>query len=230
MDGLTSGPGIYDDDLTNGLFATPDDIPVMPAQMLLRPLPNTDMSLSANGEQFLYDREAQPGISDRTHWLGGSSGVTLGAGYDMGERTVEQVRADLVAIGIPAETARTLSAGATLRGEAAQTFSQQHAKDVILTRDQETALLRRAIPVYEQVICGNVRVQLNQNQYDALVSFSYNVGNTAFRNSTLLRKLNADNVLGTIAQFREWNKSGGRVVQGLTNRRNAEIDLSQSSH
>ena len=78
-----------------------------------------DDSLSANGERFLYDREARPGVSDRTHWPGGSSGVTLGAGYDMGGRTAEQVHADLVEIGIPAETAQSLSAGATLRGDAA---------------------------------------------------------------------------------------------------------------
>lgn len=116
-----------------------------------------------------------------------------------------------------------------MRGEAARTFSQQHARDVILTRDQETVLLRRAVPIYEQAVRENVRVQLNQNQYDALVSFSYNVGITAFRNSTSLQSLNSGNVADAVAQFKEWNRSGGRVLQGLTNRRNAEIDLFQSS-
>ena len=227
-DGLTTGPGIYNDDPTGALLATPDGTPIVLAQTLPELSSNTDMSLSANGERFLYDREARPGISDRTHWPGGSSGVTLGAGYDMGGRTADQVRADLVGIGIPAETAQTLSAGATLRGEAAQIFSQQHARDVVLTRDQETALLRRAIPVYEQAVRENVHVQLNQNQYDALVSFSYNVGVAAFSNSTLLRNLNAGDIVGATAQFREWNRSGGRVMQGLVNRRNEEINLFQT--
>ena len=61
------------------------------------------------------------------------------------------------------------------------------------------------------------------------MSFSYNVGGAAFSNSTLLRNLNAGDIVGATAQFREWNRSGGRVMQGLVNRRDAEVNLFQAS-
>lgn len=69
-------------------------------------------------------------------------------------------------------------------------------------------------------------VRLTQSQYDALVSFSYNVGSAALKSSTLLRLLRvnpADPAIRT--QFMRWNKDNGKVVAGLTRRRKAEADL-----
>jgi lysozyme len=70
------------------------------------------------------------------------------------------------------------------------------------------------------------RDDITQNQFDALVSFAYNVGLEAFRKSTLLKKVNAnpnDKLISN--QFLRWNKSRGRVLQGLTNRRIEEARI-----
>lgn len=67
-----------------------------------------------------------------------------------------------------------------------------------------------------------VYVELTQEQYDALTSFVYNVGRNAFRNSTMLKLLNAGDYEGAAKQFPRWNKAAGRVLAGLTQRRKAE--------
>jgi lysozyme len=70
-------------------------------------------------------------------------------------------------------------------------------------------------------------VPLRQNQFDALVSFSYNVGLPAFRSSTLLKKLNRDDYDGAAIEFHKWVKSGGKVLKGLVRRRASEALLFQ---
>lgn len=70
-----------------------------------------------------------------------------------------------------------------------------------------------------------VKVGLTQNQFDALVSFVYNIGGTAFGYSTLLRKLNAGDHEGAANQLLRWNKDNGKVIGGLTNRRKKEREL-----
>lgn len=68
--------------------------------------------------------------------------------------------------------------------------------------------------------------QLNQNQFDALVSFIYNVGDGAFRSSTLLKKAKIDvNDPEIRNQFMRWNKAGGKTLAGLTSRRKQEAEL-----
>lgn len=67
---------------------------------------------------------------------------------------------------------------------------------------------------------------VNQNQFDSLVSFAYNLGATALKGSTLLKKVNANPNDPTIrVEFMKWVNAGGRKVQGLVNRRNAEANL-----
>ena len=70
-----------------------------------------------------------------------------------------------------------------------------------------------------------VKVPLNQNQFDALVSFAYNIGNENFNSSTLLRWLNQGNYKEASMQLLRWNKSKGIVLNGLTKRRKAEKAL-----
>lgn len=81
--------------------------------------------------------------------------------------------------------------------------------------------LARVAGVVEQA----VKVPLNDNQFGALVSFTYNVGDNAFRGSTLLRKLNAGDYQSVPAQMARWNKNDGKVMEGLVNRRAAEAGL-----
>ncbi|MFW1665766.1 lysozyme [Acinetobacter ursingii] len=70
-----------------------------------------------------------------------------------------------------------------------------------------------------------IKVKVNQNQFDALASFVYNVGETAFVKSTMLKALNAGNYAGTAAQFNRWVYDNGKKVQGLVNRRLNEKSL-----
>lgn len=79
--------------------------------------------------------------------------------------------------------------------------------------------------VAEACINDCVTVPLSQNQYDALVSFTFNVGCHAFRTSTLLVLLNRGQIAGAANQFLAWNRAGGNAVTGLTNRRIREREL-----
>lgn len=78
---------------------------------------------------------------------------------------------------------------------------------------------------FENTVNTSVKVPLTQNQYDALVSLSYNIGSGAFNNSTLLKKLNSGDYKGAAEQFLVWNKVNSKKVQGLVNRREAERNL-----
>lgn len=74
-------------------------------------------------------------------------------------------------------------------------------------------------------ILGLLKVQVNENQLSALISFYYNIGCGAFMRSTLLRKLNAGDIQGAANEFLKWNKANGKVLAGLTRRREAERQL-----
>lgn len=78
---------------------------------------------------------------------------------------------------------------------------------------------------FEASVNNMVKVPLSQNQFDALVSLVYNIGETAFGESTLLKKLNAKDYQGAADQFPRWNKGGGKVLKGLVRRRADERAL-----
>ena len=86
-------------------------------------------------------------------------------------------------------------------------------------------LLREDLREYEKAVRAFVRVPLTHNQFDALVSFTYNVGTTAFGNSTLLKILNQGRYNTAALQFHKWVYAKGRKLTGLVNRRNAEYAL-----
>lgn len=94
-----------------------------------------------------------------------------------------------------------------------------------ITEAQAAQLLADDVGTAEDAVNALVKVSMTQPQFDALVSFVYNVGVGAFRRSTLLRKLNAGDYAGAAGQFQLWRNAGGRVVQGLVNRRAAEVAL-----
>lgn len=103
--------------------------------------------------------------------------------------------------------------------------SKVKLNDKALSLEQAENILKLSLKKYENIINENVKVQLNQNQFDALASFVYNVGGTAFKNSTLLKKLNQADYLGAAEEFLRWNKAGGAESKGLTRRREAEKAL-----
>lgn len=100
-------------------------------------------------------------------------------------------------------------------------------KDPAMTEKQASDMLAQLLEqTYEKDVNRLVKVALNQNQFDALVSFTYNLGGTNLGKSTLLRKVNVNPCDPTIkAEFPRWNKAGGRVLAGLTRRRNEEAEL-----
>nr|DAL56024.1 MAG TPA_asm: Lysozyme [Caudoviricetes sp.] len=96
-----------------------------------------------------------------------------------------------------------------------------------MTIDQATAdrLLKTGLVSYENDVLKIVKVKLTQGQFDALVSFAYNVGSRALSTSTLLKKLNAGDIKSAADEFLRWNKAGGKVLNGLVRRREAERAL-----
>lgn len=92
--------------------------------------------------------------------------------------------------------------------------------------DQANAWLDEELEVFQAAVNNAVKVPLSQHQFDALVSFSYNVGTGALRSSTLLKLLNLGNYAGAANRFEDWNKGmiGGKLapIGGLTKRRKAE--------
>lgn len=109
----------------------------------------------------------------------------------------------------------TIGYGHTAGVAMGQTITQQQADDY----------LRRDVRQFERAVARQVRVPLAQGQFDALVSFTFNLGEGALAQSTLLRLLNDGDYTGAAAQFDRWNKAGGRVLQGLVRRRAAERAL-----
>lgn len=95
----------------------------------------------------------------------------------------------------------------------------------VITMAQAEAFLKQDLGAFEHAVNDAVKVSINQNQFDSLVSFSFNVGKGALQSSTLLRKLNSRDYNGAASEFLKWNKGGGRVLAGLTRRRQAERDL-----
>lgn len=96
-----------------------------------------------------------------------------------------------------------------------------------MTIKQEMAerLLKTGLVGYEADVSRLVKVPLSQGQYDALVSFTYNLGARSLSTSTLLNKLNARDYTGAANEFLRWDKAGGKVLAGLTRRREAERAL-----
>lgn len=94
-----------------------------------------------------------------------------------------------------------------------------------ITKEQAERMLMDDVQRFEPEIERLVTLPLSQNQWDALISFTYNLGAANLESSTLLRKLNAGDYTGAAEQFPCWNKAGGRVLPGLVRRRAAEQAL-----
>lgn len=94
-----------------------------------------------------------------------------------------------------------------------------------ITEPEAVHLLRRDVTVAEDAVNVHVRVPLTQAQFDALVSFAYNIGEAAFAGSTLLRLLNAGDYARSSLEFERWVYNDGRRLAALEARRRAEREL-----
>lgn len=98
--------------------------------------------------------------------------------------------------------------------------------DPAISETTATILLQKMLNVYEKAVDSYTRDDINQNQFDALVSFAYNLGTSALKNSTLLKKVNKNPEDTAIrAEFNKWVKAGGKTLKGLVIRRKQEADL-----
>jgi len=112
------------------------------------------------------------------------------------------------------------------------TIGYGHTKSVTegmeITNDIANEMLEAEVCEYENYINQHVSVPLKQNQFDAMVSWVYNLGPANLISSTLLKVLNAGDYDGVPAQIKRWNKAGGQTLDGLIRRREAEALLFQN--
>ena len=109
----------------------------------------------------------------------------------------------------------TIGYGHTGDVQSGETISEEEA-EMLLAGDLEES---------EEAVERYVTVDLEQHEFDALVSFTFNCGAGALKSSTLLKLLNNGNRQGAAAQFLRWDKAGGKRVAGLTRRRKAEMEM-----
>ena len=109
------------------------------------------------------------------------------------------------------------------------TIGYGHTKDVKegdkINQDEAENLLKEEMPEYEGYINSMIEVPLDQCQFDALVCWVYNLGPNNLKESTMLRILNEGDYGGVPEQIKRWNKAGGKVLEGLVRRRDAEALL-----
>ena len=98
--------------------------------------------------------------------------------------------------------------------------------DDCITEEIGIEMLKLMLQRFENGVSRYVQTRINQNQFDALVSFAYNVGLGALKSSTLLKRVNSNpNDSDIVYQFSRWNKAGGKPLRGLTIRRKEESNL-----
>ena len=111
-------------------------------------------------------------------------------------------------------------------GQTGSYYGKRVHRGITTTKAEAHAWLRdHSIKTYEDAVTQAVKVPLNQNQFDALVSFAYNVGVGALKQSTALRKLNAGDYAGAADALTMWTKCNGKVLAGLVRRRKEERAL-----
>lgn len=99
-------------------------------------------------------------------------------------------------------------------------------KDKPISQARAESLLRATLATYEKGVDSFTRDDINQNQFDALTSFAFNLGVNALRGSTLLKHINAKSSEAKIrAEWGRWVNSGGKRTRGLVTRRKKEVDL-----
>ena len=112
------------------------------------------------------------------------------------------------------------------------TIGYGHTEDIkegdIVSPEEANKLLRADVFKFEEYVADNVMVELTQTQFDALVAWTFNLGVGNLRNSTMLKKLNNADYTSVPFEMKRWNKAGGKTLDGLVRRRQAESLLFES--
>ena len=98
----------------------------------------------------------------------------------------------------------------------------------VITQEEAEKLLKGDVLKFEQYVSDNVKVELDQSQFDALVAWTFNLGPGNLKESTMLKKLNNGEYESIPFEMRRWNKAGGKTLDGLIRRREAESLLFES--
>lgn len=162
-----------------------------------KPADSTDsaMAISKNGVQFITEREG----SRSKMYLDSAGLPTIGVGHLLTKSENTSGKINISGVNVVWRNG--------------------------LTANQIAQLLNQDLDRFENAVNKYVKVPLTQNQFDTLVSFSFNVGIGAFSTSTLLKRVNARKYADVPDQLKRWKFAGGRVVPGLSNRRELEIEL-----
>jgi len=91
-----------------------------------------------------------------------------------------------------------------------------------ITQDEADKLLQEDVEQFEKYVDDNVTVELGQSQFDSLVAWTFNLGVGNLRESTMLKKLNNEDYKSVPSEMKRWNKAGGKTLDGLIRRREAE--------
>ena len=97
--------------------------------------------------------------------------------------------------------------------------------DKPITTERAIQLAKNVVKTFELKVNQVILLPMTQNQFDAMVLLCYNIGKSGFARSSVVKNFNAGNLQKAADSFLLWNKAGGRVVQGLVNRRNKERSL-----
>ena len=98
-------------------------------------------------------------------------------------------------------------------------------KDSPISEEVALSILFSVVEDFSKKVEKLLKVSVNQNQFDALVDFAYNLGIGNLQKSTLLKLINNKDFVGASKQFKLWNKANGKVLNGLTKRRKEEEEL-----
>jgi GH24 family phage-related lysozyme (muramidase) len=180
------------------------------------------MRTSLNGRLFIINEECLNGVSNHLHHPSSGSGVTLGPGYDMKDRTETEIVLDLQIIGLPKDAAAAAAKGASLSGSAADAFVKANHKLIDLTNEQEAQLLAHIVPKYEAHVKRNIKVPVHQYEFDALVSFAYNPGGGWHAVSSFVNQKKYHEAMMALSQ-QIYSKH--EKLKGLINRRRWETNL-----
>jgi lysozyme len=101
-------------------------------------------------------------------------------------------------------------------------FTKNVGPDSKISVEEAERRLIEELKEYSGYVNRMVTVDLSQNEFDSLVAFTYNLGPTNLSESTLLKELNSGNRVRVPNEMRRWNKAGGKVLEGLVRRREAE--------
>lgn len=98
-------------------------------------------------------------------------------------------------------------------------------KDKAITKERAIQLAKNVVKSFEARVNEVILLPMTQNQFDSMVLLCYNIGESGFARSSVVRNFNAGNLQKAADSFLLWNKAGGKVSKGLTNRRQKERNL-----